>query len=61
MDTQLQQAIARISEIYERVSTTYAEEVVPGISDNSVLEAERDTLEIVLGILHECAGNGENR
>lgn len=38
---------ARLDEVTEQ----YAAEVVPGVSDDSVLEAERDTLEWALSVL----------
>jgi hypothetical protein len=45
------EAVEKIEGWYREMSEEYKREVVPGVSDNSVLEAELDTLEGVLEIL----------
>jgi len=46
-------AINRIRYLANEAAREYAETVVPGVSDDSVLEARRDTLDEVLAILSE--------
>lgn len=48
-----EEALRQIEEWADRIHEMYAEEVEPGVSDNSVLEAERDTLDGVLAILSQ--------
>ena len=48
-----QTAVEKIGELLDEVQAYMTENVVPGISDDSVAEARRDTLEEVLAILHE--------
>jgi hypothetical protein len=48
----MKEAIAEIGALYDEACERYGEQVVPGVSDDSVLETERDTLEAVLAILN---------
>lgn len=45
------EALNQLAELADEARTQYAEQVVPGVSDDSVLEARRDTLEEVLALL----------
>ena len=48
-------AIARIQKLRDEAQQTYSETVVPGVSDDSVLETEIETYDAVLAILQADA------